>query len=102
MALLTCLDDRSLSFKPYACVSHWLIPTGTLLLTKKSPEAAAAAAVQLFQAARQYTHAIAANQTTQPNIVTQILTSQFANITNILGTKLAEYLPSKVGIDRFR
>jgi ribosomal protein S10 len=55
-------------------------PAGILLLTRKSPEAAAAAATELFEAARQYTRAIALNST-QTNIVSAIVNSEFYNIT---------------------
>lgn len=45
---------------------------------------------------------IAANKTAQPNIVTAIASSDFYALNTLIGTRLAEYLPDHVGLDRFK
>ncbi|KAK9919025.1 hypothetical protein WJX75_008780 [Coccomyxa subellipsoidea] len=76
--------------------------TWHLLLTEKSPADAAVAARQLFEAARAYTRTIAANQTGQPNIVAAIANSDFYALNEVIGTRLAEYLPDHIGLDHFK
>ncbi len=45
---------------------------------------------------------IAANKTAQPNIVTAIASSDFYALNQLIGTRLAEYLPDHIGLDRFK
>ena len=44
---------------------------------------------------------IAANQTGQPNIIGAIASSDFYALNQLIGTKLAEYLPDHIGLDHF-
>ncbi|CAL8471640.1 g11182 [Coccomyxa elongata] len=95
--------NQSVTGPTQAFLDHYAaVISAQLLLTEKSPAKALLAATQLFDSARQYTRTIAANKTAQPNIVTAIANSDFYALNQLIGTRLAEYLPDHIGLDRFK
>ncbi|BDA47023.1 hypothetical protein COCOBI_09-4780 [Coccomyxa sp. Obi] len=95
--------NQSVTGPTKAFLDHYAaVISGQLLLTEKSPAKALVAATVLFDSARQYTRTIAANKTAQPNIVTAIANSDFFALNQLIGTRLAEYLPDHIGLDRFK